>query len=154
MSTEDTGTFTGACKLITVELGEQLLGIDVADVHDVIRLTAISRVPLAPKWVAGVMNLRGRIVTAIDLRARFGMPARPAGKAAMCVVIEYRGEPYGLIVDDVGDVIDVNPQEAETNPVTLDPRWQHVSDGIVKLDRLLIVANVAAVMDVELAQAA
>ena len=144
----------GGSKLISAELAGQQLGIDVADVHDVIRLSAISRVPRAPAWVAGVMNLRGRIVAAIDLRARFGLPVRGANETAMCIVIEHRGEPYGLVVDEVGDVIDVYPEQVEANPVTLDRRWQQVSDGIVKLDRLMIVASVAAIMDTELAEAA
>jgi purine-binding chemotaxis protein CheW len=154
MTSDIVSALTTGNKLISVELAGQRLGIDVADVHDVIRLAAFNRVPLAPSWVAGVMNLRGRIVTAIDLRARFGLTPRPPGEAAMCVVIEHRGEPYGLIVDEVGDVIDVYPEQIEPNPVTLDARWQQASDGIVKLDQLMIIANVAAVMDGDLASAA
>jgi len=145
---------TDQLKLISVELGGQYLGIDVKNVHDVIRLSTLSRVPLAPRWVAGVMNLRGRIVTAVDLRARFGIPARDEGASAMCVVVDHHGEPYGLIVDEVGDVIDVTADQIEINPVTLDARWQQASDGVVKLDRLMVIANVAAIMDVELAAAA
>lgn len=141
-------------KLVTVVLGGQLLGIDVARVQDVIRLGAVSPVPLAPGWIAGVMNLRGRIVTAVDLRARFGLPPRPAKGGGMCVVVEHQGEPYGLIVDEVGDVIDVSAEQIEANPLTLDPRWQQASDGIVKLDVLMVIANVRAIMDADLAAAA
>lgn len=141
-------------KFISLELGTQRLGIDVADVHDVIRLVNVSRVPLAPGWVAGVMNLRGRIVTTVELRERFGLPPRDDDIAAMCVVIEHRGEPYGLIVDDVGDVITIDDTEIEANPVTLGARWQAASEGVAKLDTLMVIANVAAIMDVELAAAA
>jgi len=141
-------------KLVTVVLGGQLLGIDVAQVQDVIRLGAVSPVPLAPRWIAGVMNLRGRIVTAIDLRARFGLSPRQDRAGSMCVVVEHLGEPYGLIVDDVGDVIDVDPEQIEANPPTLDRRWQQVSDGIVKLDVLMVLASVRAIMDADLAAAA
>lgn len=143
-----------ALKLISVVLDRQRLGINVTDVHDVIRLSGLSRVPLAPLWVAGVMNLRGRIVTAIDLRHRFGLQARAEGSSAMCVVIDHRGEPYGLIIDDVGDIIDVTADQIEPNPVTLDARWQHVSSGVVQLDELMVIANIAAIMDFELAEAA
>ena len=141
-------------KLVTVVLGGQLLGIDVAQVQDVIRLGAVSPVPLAPRWIAGVMNLRGRIVTAIDLRARFGLSPQQDRAGSMCVVVEHQGEPYGFIVDDVGDVIDVDPEQIEPNPPTLDRRWQQVSDGIVKLDVLMVLASVRAIMDADLAVAA
>lgn len=141
-------------KLVTVVLGGQLLGIDVARVQDVIRLGTVSPVPLAPRWIAGVMNLRGRIVTAIDLRARFGLAPRQDRASSMCVVVEHQGEPYGLIVDEVGDVIDVDPEQIEPNPPTLDHRWQQVSDGIVKLDVLMVLASVRAIMDTDLAAAA
>jgi purine-binding chemotaxis protein CheW len=140
--------------MISVRLGPQILGINVAHVHDVIRLGALNKVPLAPGWVEGVMNLRGRIVTAINLRMRFALPPRKSGADSMCVVIEHRGEPYGLIVDAVGDVIDVADAEIEANPVTLDERWQQVSDGVVKLESLMVVANVTALMDADLASAA
>lgn len=154
MTTGNTSTPGATRKLIAVELDGQLVGIDVRDVHDVIRLSGISRVPLAPRWVAGVMNLRGRIVTAIDLRERFGRPPRMEGASAMCVVIEFKGEPYGLIVDDVGDVIDVSPDQIDPNPLTLDARWQQVSEGVVKLDALMVITKVAEIMNVELAAAA
>ncbi len=141
-------------KLVTFRLERQSVAIDVAYVHDVIKLGPLSPVPLAPNAVAGVMNLRGRVVTAIDMRARLGLPPRDAECTPMCIVIEHDDQPYGLIVDTVGDVIDIASDQIEGNPITLNARWQQVSGGIVKLDELLVIAKVAAIMDDEMAVAA
>ena len=91
-------------EFVTVRLDGQLLGIPVLLVQDVLKLQQLTRVPRAPEWVAGVLNLRGRIVTAIDLRSRLGMPPRPdTSKPPMSVVVDYRGEPYSLLIDKSGD---------------------------------------------------
>lgn len=141
---------------VTVRLGDQLLGIPVQAVHDVLKLLAITKVPLAPGRVAGVMNLRGRIVTAIDLRARLGLPPRPAdAKQPMCVVVEQAGQPYALVIDSVGDVISVPVDRFEQNPATLSPHWRQVSAGVYRLEKeLLVVADVASLLADDYAAAA
>jgi len=146
----------GSKDFVTIRLAGQLLGIPVLLVQDVIRLQNMTRVPLSPPWVAGVLNLRGRIVTAIDLRERLGMAKRREGeKAAMSVVVDFKGESYSLIIDSVGEVLSLPDALFEKNPVTLDQRWREVSDGIYRLDdELLVVLDVRRVLDLDPAAAA
>ncbi len=129
---------------VTIRLSGQLCGIPVLAVHDVLSEQTITSVPLAPSSVAGVLNLRGRIVTAINLRKRLGLEDREAGGEEMSIVVEYDGEPYSLLIDTVGDVMSFPEESYERNPVTLDPKWQEVSDGIFRLDGELLV-----ILDVE-----
>ena len=91
-------------EFVTIRLAGQLCGIPVLDVHDVLAEQQITQVPGAPDAVKGVLNLRGRIVTAIDLRKRLGLPPREDG-TNMSIVIENEGEAYSLIFDSVGDVL-------------------------------------------------
>lgn len=131
-------------EFVTIKLAGQLLGIPVLSVHDVLNAQKITRIPLAPSWVAGVLNLRGRIVTAINLRERLGFAPRDDGGRDMSVVIEYRGEPYSLQIDSIGEVLDLSGETLEKNPVTLDQRWRDVSRGIFRLEKDLL-----AILDVE-----
>lgn len=139
---------------VTLRLGEQLFGLPVQRVHDVLKLGTLTRVPRAPSMVAGVMNLRGRIVTAIELRECLDLPPRGAGAKPMCVVVEQDGQPYALIVDSVGDVVSVAPERYEPNPSTMSARWSAVSGGIYRLDELMMVLDVGALLSAERAQAA
>ena len=133
---------------VSVTISDQLFGIPVLQVQDVLGSQRITRIPLAPAEVAGSLNLRGRIVTAIDIRTRLGLPARAEGKQAMSVVVDYGGELYSLLVDSVGEVLSLDGTEAERNPATLDPVWRELSAGIFRLDgKLLIVLDVARVLD-------
>src|SRR6267154_2312473 len=110
-----------AGDFVSVVIGGQLFGIPVLEVRDVLASQRITRVPLAPAEVAGSLNLRGRIVTAIDIRTRLGLPERSEGKTAMSVVVDYGGELYSLLVDSVGEVLSLDGTDAERNPATLDP---------------------------------
>ncbi len=142
-------------EFVTIRLAGQLLGIPVLAVHDVLNAQKITRIPLAPSWVAGVLNLRGRIVTAIDLRQRLGFPPRDDGGDDMSVVIEYRGEPYSLQIDSVGEVLTLEADGLEKNPVTLDSRWREVSRGIYRLDgELLVILDVERILAFDQAAAA
>ncbi|MGZ8400176.1 MAG: chemotaxis protein CheW [Methyloceanibacter sp.] len=133
---------------VTVVTGGQLFGLRLERVRDVFVPRGLSKVPLAPPEVAGLLNLRGRIVTAIDLRRRLGLPAREDGGAPVAVGIEERGELYGLIVDRVGDVLRVKRSSYEANPVNLDQRWTKVCAGVHRLDhRLMVVLDVDKVLD-------
>lgn len=145
-----------AGDFVTVRLGDQLLGLPVLVIHDVLRPQRITPVPRAPEMVAGVMNLRGRIVTAIDMRARLGLPPRPAdAPAPMCVVVESGGHPYALVVDGVGDVVAVPASAYDATPVTLSPRWRDVSNGVFRLDQgLLVTLDVEALLQDDTAVAA
>jgi len=134
--------------LVSIRVAEQTFGVPVLQVQDVIAQTAINRVPMAPPEVAGSLNLRGRIVTAIDLRRRLGMPDRPVGDGFMSVIVEYYGELYALLVDDVGDVLWLSSTDHETPPVTLSPQWRSVCSGLYRLESdLLLVINVEQILN-------
>jgi purine-binding chemotaxis protein CheW len=136
-------TSSGAEMYVTMVTAGQLFGISVLQVQDVLGPQRITRVPLAPPEVAGSLNLRGRIVTAIDMRIRLGLPQRPENETGMSVVVDLRGELYSLIVDKVGEVMSLPQTDYEANPATLEPHWQEVSQGIYRLkDCLLIILDV------------
>lgn len=130
-------------EYVTVQIADQLFGIPVLEVHDVLRNLTLTKIPLSSPEVAGVLNLRGRIVTAIDVRKRLGLPERPDGKNGMSVVVESQGELYSLLIDNVGEVLGLNPDDQQQNPVTLDPMWRDVSAGIFRLeDKLLVILQI------------
>lgn len=124
---------------VTVVIAGQLFGIPVSRVQDVFSSESITSVPLARQEVAGVLNLRGRIVTAVDVRERLGLKKREVTGQAMAIGIEKGGESYGLIIDEVGEVLSLDSSGFETNPSNLNPRWQEVSKGIYRLEECLLV---------------
>ena len=129
--------------LVSIRVGGETFGVPVLSVQDVIAPVRIDIVPLAPPEVAGSLNLRGRIVTAIDIRKRMGMPAREEGAPHMSVIVERSGELYALQVDDVGDVLWLAVAEQEPTPITLSADWRAVSDGLYRLENeLMLVLNV------------
>jgi purine-binding chemotaxis protein CheW len=129
--------------LVSIKVGGETFGVPVLSVQDVIAPVRIDVVPLAPPEVAGSLNLRGRIVTAIDIRRRLGMPAREEGAPHMSVIVERSGELYALQVDDVGDVLWLAAAEQEPTPITLTPEWRAVCDGLYRLEgELMLVLNV------------
>ena len=135
-------------EYITVIIEGQLFGIPVLAVHDVFVPRAVTRVPMSNPEVGGVLNLRGRIVTVIDMRERLELPARADGGASMAVGVEYRGESYGLVIDSVGEVLRVKNSEMQSNPSTLDRRWRSVSVGVQRLENdLMVVLDVPRVLD-------
>lgn len=135
---------------LTLTVADQVCGVPVLSVRDVLAAQAITRIPLAPPEVAGSLNLRGRIVTAVDLRRRLGLPPREGSAgAAMSVVVEHGGELYSLLADAVGDVMPLSPADRAPNPPTLDPLWREVSRGVHRQDgRLLVVLDVERVLDI------
>lgn len=129
--------------LVSIQVGGETFGVPVLSVQDVIAPVRIDIVPLAPPEVAGSLNLRGRIVTAIDIRKRLGMPPREAGAPHMSVIVERSGELYALQVDDVGDVLWLPVAELEPSPITLSADWRAVCDGLYRLESaLMLVLNV------------
>ncbi|MBV9829049.1 MAG: chemotaxis protein CheW [Alphaproteobacteria bacterium] len=129
-----------AQTLVTMQVAEQPFGIWVESVRDVLGGQNISRVPLSPPAIAGSLNLRGRIVTVLDVRVLLGMQGTEQPEKAMNVVIEHQGELYSLLVDQVGDVLTVDHHKIEGVPQTVTPAWKSVSSGIVKLkDELVLI---------------
>ena len=135
-------------EYVTVMIGEQLFGLPISRVQDVFMLDRLTRVPLSSPEIAGVLNLRGRIVTAIDMRCRLGLPKLEGDRRPMAVGIEFRGESYGLLIDTVGEVLKLADNTREPNPVNLDARLARVSAGVHRLEgQLLVVLDVDRVLD-------
>jgi purine-binding chemotaxis protein CheW len=133
---------------VTMYIEGQLFGIQVLTVQDVLGAQKITRIPLAPREVAGSLNLRGRIVTAIDVRLRLGLGNQTGDSKGMSVVVDMGGELYSLMVDQVGEVLSLPTAKFERNPPTLDPQWREFSAGIYRLeDKLLVVLDVAKLLD-------
>jgi purine-binding chemotaxis protein CheW len=135
-------------EYVTVMIGGQLFGLPISRVQDVVMPDRLTRVPLAPPEIAGVLNLRGRIVTTIDMRRRLGLPPREDNKPAMAVGIELKGESYGLLIDTIGEVMKLGEATLEANPVNLDPRLARVSGGVHRLDgQLMLILDVDYVLN-------
>ncbi|WP_262299124.1 chemotaxis protein CheW [Microvirga sesbaniae] len=148
---------TGATKVtskqmefVTVTVAGQLLGLPISRVHDVFVVSEMTTVPLAPGEIAGLLNLRGRVVTAVSLRRRLGLGDSTSVERRMAVGLENHGEAYGLLVDEVGEVLKLDPDEMQPNPVHMDRGWVGLSQGVHQLhDKLLIVLDVDAVLAFE-----
>lgn len=133
---------------VTVYVADQLFGLAVERVQDILIPEKIARIPLAPPEVAGSINLRGRIVTVIDVRTRLGLPNKKTKGNIMCVTVEQGQELYSLQVDSVGNVQSLPVSRIEPNPSTLDPRWRGISAGVVRLEEeLMVVLDIDAFLD-------
>ena len=132
-------------EYVTFRISDQLFGLSVIEIHDVFRPTRMTPVPLSGAEIAGVLNLRGRIVTAIDARSRLGLPPRVKDKQSqmLAIGVEYGGESFGLVVDEIGEVVRLEEADMEQNPVNLDATWSSVSRGVYRLgDRLLVIMDI------------
>lgn len=144
----------GDIEFVTVTVGGQLFGLPIDRVHDVFAADRLTKVPMAPPEIAGILNLRGRIVTAIDMRGVLELPA-VASESRMAVGIEHHGESYGLLIDEVGEVLKLAAAQQDSIPVNLDPRWGRIATGVYRLEKgLMIVLDVDRVLDVRASAAA
>lgn len=142
-------------EYVTAIIGGQLFGLPILRVQDVFAPERLTKVPLAPAEIAGVLNLRGRIVTLIEMRHRLGLEQRKNDSPVMAVGVESRGESYGLLIDSVGEVLKLDDVACEPNPSNLDPGLASVSTGIYRLDgQLLMVLDVDRVLDIAVNTAA
>lgn len=135
-------------EYVTAVVAGQRFGLPILRVQDVFIPDRLTRVPLAPPEIAGLLNLRGRIVTLIDVRRKLGLAeASGAGEQPMAIGVESRGESYGLLVDSVGEVLNLDNSLREANPVNLDQRLAELSVGIHRLqDQLLVLIDVDRVL--------
>lgn len=134
-------------QFCTFYIDGHYVGIDVVEVQEVIRYQEMTHVPLAASEVSGLINLRGQIVTALDLRRRFGMVDRPEGQLPMNVVVRTTEGSVSLLVDQIGDVLDVDDRTFERPPETLDPATRKLVSGAYKLDgELLLVLETEKVV--------
>lgn len=135
-------------EYLTLTIADQMFGIPVLQVQDVMGEQKMTRVPLAPREIAGSLNLRGRIVTAINMRRRMGLDDLAAGLKYMNIVVDYKADLYSLMVDNVGEVVPLSDGDFESNPPTLDPLWRQLSLGIYRLDqKLLIILDVTKLFE-------
>jgi purine-binding chemotaxis protein CheW len=136
-------------EYVTMTIGGHMFGLPIFRVQDVFVPVGLTRVPLAPPEVAGILNLRGRVVTAIDMRSRLDFGEREPGTPVMAIGIELKGESYGLLVDAVGEVMQLHNSACEAKPANLDPRLSRVAAGIYRLEgQLMVVLDVDRVLDI------
>jgi len=135
-------------QFCTFLLDGHVFGTPVPKVQEVIQHQPMTRVPLAPGVVSGLINLRGQIVSAIDLRRRLGLAERPAGQLPMNVVVRTNEGAVSLLVDEIGDVIEVEEETLESPPETLQGFAREVVRGVYKLSgRLLLALDIDRVVD-------
>jgi purine-binding chemotaxis protein CheW len=133
---------TDSKQFSTFFLNGLFLGVEVLKVQEVIRYQEMTRVPLAPNMIQGLINLRGQIVTAIDLRRRLELPPRPEGQLPMNVVVRSEDGAVSLLVDEIGDVVEIQDEAYERPPETLKGVARELVTGVYKLkDRLLLILD-------------
>ena len=152
--------FSASLDYVTVTIGEQMFGLPIERVNEVFIASRFTPVPRAPRDIVGLLNLRGRVVTAICLRRRLGLDpvveCTPDGRCELVSVgVEEAGEPYALIVDAVGEVMRLDRSTLEPAPVNLDRSWAALASGVHRLDgRLLVILNVDSVLNIAIPIAA
>jgi purine-binding chemotaxis protein CheW len=126
-------------QLVVFQLGVELYGVEIACVHEIVRMQSITRVPRAPAFVEGVINLRGKVIPVIDLRHRFHLPAAAHTRASRIVVVEIGDQVVGLVVDGVSEVLRVNTTLIEPpSPVVAGIDSEYLQ-GIARLPERLVV---------------
>lgn len=137
-----------ANEFSTFMLAGQLIGIPVLDVQDILNPMPLTKIPLSGTEIAGLLNLRGRIVTAIDMRSRLNLPKLEDEKDRMSIVVERNEELYSLLVDSVKDVVNIPPSKYEPNPANLEATWADVSNGVYRLEKqIMIVLDITKLLE-------
>jgi purine-binding chemotaxis protein CheW len=138
----------GTGQFSTFYVGDMFFGVDVVNVQEVLRFQPMTPVPQAPKVIEGLINLRGQIVIAIDMRRRLGLPPRTGDKASMNMVVRTTDGAVSLLVDEIGDVLDMDAANYERPPMNLDPAAGELIRGVYKLKgRLLLVLDEEKTVD-------
>ena len=138
-------------RYCTFLLGKKLFGIEVDQVQEVLRSQPITRVPLAPPVIAGLINLRGQVVLAIDLRVRLGIPPANPDRPPINVILRTDEGPLSLLVDEIAPVLEVEESAFEPVPETMRGASRELLEGAYKLpDRLLLALDAGRVIDVNL----
>ncbi|MBT5940051.1 MAG: chemotaxis protein CheW [Rhodospirillaceae bacterium] len=134
-------------EYVTFKIDNQMFGISVLQVQDILKPEDIAFVPLAPPEVKGSINLRGRIVTVIDVRVRLGLSPTEPYEDSMGVTVENQNELYTLLVDEIGEVLNLNPEHRDKVPGTMDAIWREFAESIFQLeDNLMIVLDVGQLL--------
>ncbi len=137
-------------QFVTFTVNGQMFGVPVLRVQDILQTHKIASIPLAPAEVRGSINLRGRIVTVIDVRARLGLePADENATNQMGVTVEMGMDLYTLLADSIGDVVSLSNDNYEKTPGTLDPKWRDFASGVYRLDgSLIVVLDIDRLLDI------
>ena len=149
---EPTGYMPGASgsderQLVVFQAGAELYGVDISRVHEIIRFQTVTRVPRAPAFVEGVINLRGKVIPVVDLRRRFGLAIAEHTRASRIVVVEIGDQVVGIVVDAVSEVLHINAAIVEPpSPVVAGLDTEYLQ-GIAKLpDRLIVLLDLDRVL--------
>lgn len=146
MSTTTLEVLTSDRQFVTARIAGKLFGLPIEAVHEVFSPEGITLVPLSPAEIEGVLNLRGRIVTMINLRRVLGLEDL-SGETRMAIGLEDRNETFGLIIDEVGEVLTLDTGEHEPPPSNLDKRWADIVSGVHRLSgELLLILDVKRVL--------
>jgi purine-binding chemotaxis protein CheW len=122
----------------TVFVGGEIFGLPVENTHTIFRISSVTPVPLSPSDIAGLVNLRGKIVTAVSLRRRLRMPSDASVQNALAIGIEHKGENFALMVDEVGDVLSLAKADQIPVPPHFDPQRSRLTSGLYRTGKLLI----------------
>ncbi len=136
---------------VTLYIGKQIFGIPVSLTRDILVPKQIFRIPLARHEVAGSVNLRGRIVTVINMHARLGLTGSVdfGNKGRRCVTVEYKDELYSLLIDRIGDIMELSETLFEPIPSTLKQGWKDISKGVFRLEgEILVVLDIERFLDI------
>jgi purine-binding chemotaxis protein CheW len=140
--TDDNSNIGQGGRFTTFYVDGMLFGVEVMKVQEVLRSQNSTRVPLAPEVVSGLINLRGQIVTSIDMRRRLNLPLRAPDVIPMNIVVRAGDEAVSLLVDEIGDVLQVDASRFERKLHNIDPSVRDLIVGVYKLDdRLLLVLD-------------
>ncbi|MGO9865772.1 MAG: chemotaxis protein CheW [Terriglobales bacterium] len=129
---------TSARQFCTFYLDRLLFGVESLKVQEVVTYRELRPVPLAPPVVSGLMNLRGQVVVALELRRQLDLPERPADMTPICLVVRAASGTVCLLADEVGNVVEVDERTFEPSPATLSPRLRSVVLGVHKLEHQLM----------------
>jgi purine-binding chemotaxis protein CheW len=142
-------------QLVTMVVNDQLVGLHIKSVHDVFAAQRITPVPRAAGSVLGLVNLRGRVVTLLSLRGLLGYPAKPFEDGMMAVGVEWKDEAFGLVIDEIGDVITVDVADRDSSVGKVEARLAAMAVAIHKMPQGLIVElGVEALLAAPMAKAA
>lgn len=137
-------------QFCTFRLGDFFFGIDILQVQEIIRHLSFTRIPLAPTMIEGLVNLRGQIVTAIDLRLRLDLPSRSADKSPTHVVINNADGATSLIIDEIGDMMELSDDTFELPPDTIQGTARELITGVYKLENgLLLILDTTKVVQLD-----
>ncbi len=143
MSQQDDQQEDPILQWVTYQLGDEVYGINVMQVQEVLRITEIAPVPGAPSYVLGIINLRGSVVTVIDTRSRFGLTPKEADDLSRIIIVEVNGNVIGMLVDSVAEVVYLHQSEIDTAPsVSNDDSSRFIQGVCSREDYLLIIVDV------------